>query len=292
MSQEVPKQEAPVRPRVSVVIVAYRCEAALRRCLTALEASNDRASFEVLVVDAGSQDGTATIDVDFPSVQMLRLPRNFGRTRARNIGMRTAQADLIFFVDPNLEVQPGTVTALAEVLEASDAVTACAPQLRDPAGGVLLNSFNLPTPEELAQAARTGTPLPRVAPRDGRAQGVDEEAMMVRKMFVAGMNYLDEKRFSEHWSLLEVCWQIRNAGKQILVSDHTFAVLHPAPPAAGLHEIYTVDRISGAGAFVAKHSGMGAGISFRIKSFLWALRSFRMSLAFSVLSGAKLDPTQ
>ncbi len=260
--------------------------------MTALDASQDLASIEVLVVDAGSRDGCPRVDADFPGIQMLRLPRNFGRSRARNIGMRTAQSDLIFFLDPHVEVQPDTVGTLAAVLDASDAVTASAPQLRDASGTVLVNSFRLPAPDALAEASLRGVPLPRVAPQNGLAEAVDEEAMMVRKSFLAGMNYLDEKRFSEHWSLLEVCWQIRNAGKQILVSDKTFAVLHPFTKVAVDADLYSADRVSGAAAFIAKHHGFGAGISFKLKCFLSALGSLKVGLAFSILSGAKLDPTQ
>ncbi|MGJ5820350.1 glycosyltransferase family 2 protein [Paludibaculum fermentans] len=292
MSQVVSQQESPARPKVSVVIVAYECEAALRRCLTALDASQDRANIEVLVVDAGSRDGCPRIDADFPGIQMLRLPRNFGRTRARNIGMRTAQSDLIFFLDPNVEVQPETVSILAAALEATDAVTAAAPQLRDASGTTIVNSFSLPTPEALAEASLRGTPLPRVVPQNGVAEAVDEEAMIVRKSFLAGMNYLDEKRFSEHWSLLEVCWQIRNAGKQILVSQQTFVVLNPSSRPVEDEQLYTADRVSGASAFIAKHSGFGAGISFKLKCFFSALGSLKLGLAFSILSGSKLDPTQ
>lgn len=292
MSQEVSQQESPARPRASVVIVAYECEAALRRCLTALEASQDRANIEVLVVDAGSRDGCPRVDADFPGIQMLRLPRNFGRTRARNIGMRTAQSDLIFFLDPHVEVQPNTVTTLAAVLEASDAVTAAAPQVRDASGAEVPNSFRLPTPEAIAESSLRGVPLPRVAPQNGLAEAVDEEAMMVRKSFLAGMNYLDEKRFSEHWSLLEVCWQIRNAGKQIRVSDQTVVVLNPRTRVAVDEQLYTADRVSGAAAFIAKHHGFGAGISFKLKCFFSALGSLKVGLAFSILSGSKLDPTQ
>ncbi len=206
--------------------------------------------------------------------------------------MRTAQSDLIFFLDPYAEVQPNTVVTLASALEADDAVTACAPRLQDPSGAVRPNAFALPTPRQLAEAAMRGTPLPRVEPRDGLAEAVDEEAMMVRKSFLAGMNYLDEKRFSEHWSLLEVCWQIRNAGKHTQVLDQTCAVVYPRPPLGPDEALYAADRISGAAAFVGKHLGFGAGISFRIKCFFSALSSLKFGLAFSVLSGSKLDPTQ
>lgn len=292
MPQEVPQQEAPARPGVSVVIVAYRCEAALRHCLAALEASTQRQSFEILVVDAGSQDGCSSVDIDFPNIQMLRLPRNFGRSRARNIAMRTAQADLIFFLDPHVEVQPGTVAALTAALEGNEAVTACAPRLRDPSGTVLPNGFALPTPEELAKAAMDGCPLPRVEPRDGVVPCVDEEAIMVRKPFLSGMNYLDEKRFSEHWGLLEVCWQIRNAGKRIVVVDGAFAVLHPSSREKSDELLYTADRVAGAAAFIGKHQGFGAGILFRIKCLFSAVGSFQLGLAYSILSGARIDPTQ
>lgn len=244
------------------------------------------------MVDAGSRDGCPRVDADFPAIQMLRLPRNFGRTRARNIGVRTAQSDLIFFLDPHVEVQSNTVTALAAVLEASDAVTAAAPQIRDVSGAEIPNSFRLPTPEALAESSLRGVPLPRVAPQNGLAEAVDEDAMMVRRSFLAGMNYLDEKRFSEHWSLLEVCWQIRNAGKQIRVSDQTFVVLNPRTKVAVDQQLYTADRVSGAAAFIAKHHGFGAGISFKLKCFFSALGSLKVGLAFSILSGSKLDPTQ
>ena len=40
--------------------------------------------------------------------------------------------------------------------------------------------------------------------------------LMVRKLFLRGMNYFDE-RYGEYWSDLELCWQLRNAGKSILV---------------------------------------------------------------------------
>lgn len=268
------------------------CEAALRRCVAALEASTGRERFEILTVDAGSSDGCPRIDIEFPGVTVLRLPRNFGKTRARNIGMRTAQAGLVLFLDPYVELEPGAVDRLADELESHEEAVAAAPALRDPAGRALETSFGLPTPAELAEASLRAAPLPRRKSQDGSAEAVDEAAMMVRKGFVAGMNYLDEKRFSEYWSLLEVCWQIRNAGKKIVVIGEARGVLNPGTDADGADSDHIADRVSGAAAYIAKHAGMGAGISFRIRCFLSALGSFRLPLAFSILMGNRIDPTQ
>lgn len=277
---------------MSIVIVAHNCEAALRRSIAALEASAGREQFEILTVDAGSTDGCPRIDAGFPAVTVLRLPRNFGKTRARNIGMRTAQADLILFLDPGVEVRPGAVQALASTLESREDLTAAGLALEDPSGAPIQTAFNLPTPSELAEASLRSVHLPRASAADGTAEAIDETAFMVRRNFVAGMNYLDEKRFSEHWSLLEVCWQIRNAGKKILVVPAAKAVFHPDAPAPSDENLYAADRVSGAAAYISKHLGFGSGISFRIKCLLSALGSLRLRLALSILTGNRLDPTQ
>ncbi|HEY3443050.1 MAG TPA: glycosyltransferase [Paludibaculum sp.] len=292
MPQEVPQPEIPQKPRISVVVVSYNCEDALRRCLRSLEASKQRAQFEVLVVDAGSQDGCPSVDLDFPAVTVLRLPRNFGKTRARNIGMRTAQSDVVFFLDPHVEVRPETLGLLAAALESRDDATAAAPVLEDANGAVVPQSFRLPSVAELAETGLRGTPLPRAAVTGEAVEAVEEWALAVRRSFVAGMNYLDEKRFSEHWSLLEVCWQIRNAGKKLLLVDAARATIYPFTPIDADKTDYVADRITGAGAYIAKHKGLGTGISFRIKCFLSALGSLKFSLAFQVITGQKLDPTQ
>ncbi|MBI5282714.1 MAG: glycosyltransferase [Candidatus Solibacter usitatus] len=284
--------EVPAGPRVSIVVVTHNCESALRRSIAALEASTGRERFEILTVDAGSTDGCPRIDAEFPSVTVLRLPRNFGKTRARNIGMRTAQADLILFLDPNVEVRPGAVHALASALESREELTAAGPVLEDPSGAPIQTAFCLPTPSELAEASLGAAPLPRAAAPDGIAEAIDETAFMVRRNFVAGMNYLDEKRFSEHWSLLEVCWQIRNAGKKILVVSTGHAVLHPDAPAPSDETLYAADRVSGAAAYISKHLGFGAGISFRLKCLFSAMVSLRLRLALSILTASRLDPTQ
>ena len=151
---------------------------------------------------------------------------------------------------------------------------------------------DLPSAPELADASLRGIPLPRRAPAGETVEAVDEAALLVRKDFVAGMNYLDEKRFSEYWSLLEVCWQIRNAGKKIVVGAEAGGVLHPGRERYEKDPLHIADRVSGAAAYIAKHNGMGAGISFRIKCFLSALGAFRVPLAFSILTGSRIDPTQ
>ncbi|HTP88733.1 MAG TPA: glycosyltransferase, partial [Bryobacteraceae bacterium] len=75
-------EEGPAGPRVTAIISTYNQAAALRRCLKALEASDERQLIEIIVMDNGSRDDTAEVELEFPEVTFLRLPKYFGRTKA------------------------------------------------------------------------------------------------------------------------------------------------------------------------------------------------------------------
>ena len=85
---------------MSAVLVSFNQAPALRRAIEALERSQDRERLEILVVDCGSQDESPRLDADYPAVQILRLPQHFGATRAMNIAMRTAKAELVLLPVP------------------------------------------------------------------------------------------------------------------------------------------------------------------------------------------------
>lgn len=132
-----PKQELveePFEPKVSAILAVHNQAAALRRAIQALERSQDRDRLEIIVVDCGSQDESAQIDSEFEGVTMLRLPLHFGATKALNIGTRTAKAELVFYLSPNVEVAPDTVSKLAAQLETESDTVAVCPLLADPEG--------------------------------------------------------------------------------------------------------------------------------------------------------------
>ena len=75
-----------------MVVVSRNRAALLRRCLESLEKSQGRQTLQIVVVDNGSSDGSAQLDADFPQTQFIRLPKNFGLTKAMNLGWRAADA--------------------------------------------------------------------------------------------------------------------------------------------------------------------------------------------------------
>lgn len=87
-------------PAVSVVIPTYNRRDWICPTVSSVLAQTFH-DFEVIVVDDGSTDGTADLlATEFGDrIRVERLPRNVGRSAARNIGTERAQAPLIAFLD-------------------------------------------------------------------------------------------------------------------------------------------------------------------------------------------------
>ena len=101
-----------------MAVVSHNRAEMLRRCLESLEKSEERESLQLIVVDNGSTDGASELGADFPNVQFIRVPKNFGLTKALNLGWRAADAEYVFFLHDDTEVEPGVAAGLAAVLDA------------------------------------------------------------------------------------------------------------------------------------------------------------------------------
>jgi GT2 family glycosyltransferase len=286
---------APIALRVSAILVGYNQEAALRRAIEALERSEKREQLEILVVDCASADETASLDEHYPSLSLMRLPEHFGATKALNIATRTARGEFLLFLSPDVEVAPDTIVRLLESFEAaSDAVAAC-PLLMSPEGVPVWRVLPSPTRELFAQISAGGNP-PFTAVPDLTEESIvvaypGRDALLVRKQFIAGMNYFDE-RLGEYWADADLALQVRRAGKRIRLYPQIRVTVHaPSAPASG-DTIHVSDRIVGAAVLLRKYYGFFAGAGFRLGAMLKALGSFNFSLFFAVAGGSKLDASQ
>jgi GT2 family glycosyltransferase len=289
----------PQAPRVSAILVSYNQAAALRRAVQALENSRDRDKLEILVVDCGSRDESTQLDTDFPAINMLRLPHHLGAARAMNIATRTAKAELLFYVSPNVEVAPETVTALADHLQpdpeaAETDVAAVLPLLVDAEGHPASRIHPIPTRAELQDAARGGA-LPSTEldlAQESIAVAYPElDAILIRKHFVRSMNYFDP-RFGHYWADADLAMQIRRAGKQIRLYPGVRAIYHPAPDPVEGDSLAKADRVNGAAALVGKYEGGMAGFSFKLGAVLSALARFDLGMVGKLTGGQKLDGSQ
>jgi undecaprenyl-phosphate 4-deoxy-4-formamido-L-arabinose transferase len=107
------------RPDVSLVVPVFNEERTIvqvvRQAVEVLETDTTR-TFEVIVVDDGSQDGTwpaiERMHAEDPRVRAVRFKRNFGQHPAMHAGLVRARGDIVVTMDGDLQNQPSDLPKL------------------------------------------------------------------------------------------------------------------------------------------------------------------------------------
>ncbi len=97
-------------PRISVIIPVHNGQETIAKCLDSI-LSLDHSSFEVIIVDDGSTDGTAEICRSYNKVRLIGVDRG-GPSRARNVGIVAAHGELVAFTDGDCVVESNWLTEL------------------------------------------------------------------------------------------------------------------------------------------------------------------------------------
>ncbi len=113
-------------PELSFVVPLYNTGESLRPLLEAFRALSLPESWELVLVDDGSTDGTAMAArsevEDFPApMTVVELARNFGEHAAVLEGCRHARGELVVNLDDDLQNPPGEAVKLLRHLRESNA---------------------------------------------------------------------------------------------------------------------------------------------------------------------------
>jgi GT2 family glycosyltransferase len=102
---------------VSVLIISYNTRDLTAACLRSVFAETRDLSFEVIVLDNASSDGSAElVAAEFPQVRLLRPGRNLGFAAGNNAAARHAAGDYLLLLNPDtvvLDNAIGTAAAFA-----------------------------------------------------------------------------------------------------------------------------------------------------------------------------------
>jgi hypothetical protein len=117
------------------------------------------------------------------------------------------------------------------------------------------------------------------------------EALLVRKGFIRGINYFDE-RFGEFGADLDLAMQIRRAAKKVRVYPAIRATRHPGSDGLQGDVLTEADKTLGAAALIGKYQGFLPGFRFRLAAILNALVRFDFRRLGFLVQGQKLDGSQ
>jgi N-acetylglucosaminyl-diphospho-decaprenol L-rhamnosyltransferase len=262
-------------------VVSRNRVASLRRCLESLEKSQGRATLQIIVVDNGSTDGSPQLENDFPNIRFFRLPKNFGLTKAMNIGWRSAEADYVLFLHDDTEVEPDAIERLAAVLDERADTAAVCPLLVDDEGRPAPQLAELPPDGNFRPAEVTGPdPFAVTYPRGA--------ALMLRAFVIKSIRQIDE-RYGQFGSDADLAAHIRTGSRKILLVPQARARHAGGGPWDSLRR---ADFLQARSRFIGKYQGFFAGLLATLGAILGALLSLRFGELRYLLGGQKIDGTQ
>ena len=89
---------------LTITIASYNSKDVTRTALRSIFEHSQDMSFEVIVVDNASTDGSADmIEHEFPFVRLIRSPKNLGFAAAHNWALQEAQGDFLLILNSDIE---------------------------------------------------------------------------------------------------------------------------------------------------------------------------------------------
>ncbi len=113
-----------VRPTVSVVLLTWNGREYIDDCLRSLSDQDFDRTFEVVVVDNGSTDGTAKLAEAYQGVAVHRLDRNYGYCAGNNIGFGFTSGRYVVFLNQDVVLHRAWLRELVAALESDPRIQA------------------------------------------------------------------------------------------------------------------------------------------------------------------------
>ena len=114
-------------PFVSVIVPIYNVEKYLEKCILSLINQN-YTNLEIILVNDGSTDNCGTICDRYaridPRIKVIHQ-QNKGLSAARNIGVKTALGEILFFVDSDDSVTPDFCFKAVDAIQRNNADLVC-----------------------------------------------------------------------------------------------------------------------------------------------------------------------
>jgi len=210
-------------PKVAVVILNWNGIKHLREFLPSV-LSSVYPNLDIIVGDNASTDGSVEfIRQEYPSIQVVQNDDNYGFTGGYNRVLAKVEADYYILLNSDVEVSPGWITPVIELMESDPLIAAAAPKIRAynqkeyfehaGAAGGFIDAYGYPFCQ--------GRIFYEIEQDNGQYQQSGEvfwatgAAMFVKSKCWRDAGGFDE-RFFAHMEEIDLCWRLKNMGYKVV----------------------------------------------------------------------------
>ena len=227
---------------LSIIIVSYNVRDLLRKCLKSILSFQKQLTFEVMVIDNHSEDGSAgMIRQEFNGIALLENSWNLGFSAACNQGIKRSRGRFVLLLNPDTEFTPGGITEMVRFMDSHSEAGICGPRMTDCAGNLHYSCRSFPS--YLTAISSAQSILNRLFPRNPLSrrylQKNSNRAERVKTDWVSGSCLLARREMLERIGLLDtrffmyvedvdLCYRAGKAGYAVYCFPDSTVIHHTA----------------------------------------------------------------
>lgn len=225
-----------IKVNVSIIIVSYNTKDQTRNCIQSILNKTEGISYEIIVVDNASTDGSCEmIRSDFPQVKLIANLHNKGFGAANNQAIKLAQGDYLFLLNPDTLLTNNAIKTFYDFMEHPENHNAwcCGGQLFDRNMKPDISYSNFPSltqivfefglhklfPNFYRQRLSVGVSCTGTENKPFQVATISGADMFIRRTLLDKIGLFDEDFFL-YYEETELAWRAKQAGfNSVLLPD-------------------------------------------------------------------------
>jgi len=131
---------------ISIIINNYKTKGLLKQCLAGIYAYPPSVSYEIIVVDNNSQDGSVEMVKDkFPQVKLVASGENLGHHRGNNLGIKNSSGKYILILNTDIAFLDNSIDRIYNFMESHSEAALTGPKLKNPDGSIQMSCMRFPS---------------------------------------------------------------------------------------------------------------------------------------------------
>ena len=256
-------------PDVSIVFTQWNVRDMLRDCLHSVQEKTKGLTYEIIVVDDGSTDGSPEmVRAEFPEVILAVNPMNIGVAKSYNKGVALAKGKYVQMLNSDMVLVNNAIKILLDFLESHPDAGACAGKLRNRDMTTQVSFGSFPgLLQAFSQAFGMSHVVPFVRwPQIGivpeesitapmEAQYLSGADMLIRREVITTIGFFDE-RYTSYCEETDFCYRIRHDTRWRLYYVPAAEIVHFGGQSFSKVPEYRLRLMySGYNKFLTKHHG-------------------------------------
>lgn len=229
------KAQASIRgttdPALSIILVCWNNKAYLDPCLKSLYDSGMKNSFDVIVVDNGSTDGSQQMLAEkYPEVKVIQNTENLGLGKASNQGIEATSGKYVLLLNNDTIVNGSSFDTMVDFLDQHPEAGAVGGKLLNSDGTIqaCYNYFSTLKEEffvatRLGELIRPGYPAIMNADEVKSVEWLGSACLMLRRSSLDEVGVLDEGYFI-YGDEADLQYRLKKAGWHIYYLPHATTI--------------------------------------------------------------------